>query len=85
MVYIGVFDPDMGFKQARGRIKNLEREAKAQLDVEGFPILEPIDKEEYDEQLKELAKRYSKNERLRATGSGRLPNVLDQLNRTCGY
>jgi hypothetical protein len=54
--YIGVFHPDMGFKEARGLIKNLEREAKAQVGVERFPILEPIDKEEYDEQLKELAK-----------------------------
>lgn len=81
--HIGVFCPDINVKQAKALIDKLEHEAKAYLGVEGFSILEPIDMEDYNEELDELSKRYPKNERLRLTGSGRLPNVLNILDRTC--
>ena len=81
--HIGVFCPDIDVKQAKALIDKLEHEAKAYLGVEGFSILEHMDMEDYNEELEKLAKRYPKNERLRITDSGHLPDVLDVLDRTC--
>lgn len=81
--HIGVFHPESNVKQAKGLIDELEREAKAQLGLEGYPLLEPMDMEDYKEALEDLAKRYPENERQRATGSGCLSDVLDLLDRTC--
>ena len=81
--HIGVLHPEKSAAEANELLEKLEGETKAQLGLEGYPVLESLDAAEFNEAVKDLAARHPGDERLRATGSGQLPDVLEQVDRIC--
>lgn len=82
--HIGVYNPHLNTKRAREIMENAENSVKTELRIEGYALLEVLDKASYEEELQGLQDRYSEDEILKNTGSGKLPGVVHQLHRTCG-